>query len=242
MRRIHDQLTDPADHLALDEAILLAAEQAAESVDCEAIRVWEFAAHVVIAGRSTHVELEIDRQFCDQHQIPILRRCSGGASVVGGPGCLMYTVVLSLEKSPELRSIDVAHQHVMNRVLQTAQIQLPELELQGICDLTWQDRKCSGNSLRVARRHVLYHGTILYDFDLDLIAKCLKTAPRQPSYRKSREHSDFVVNVPLEIDQFAVDLCQTFGVNHEVDMQAYSAAVQELRKQRYDSPAWNFRH
>ena len=37
-------------------------------------------------------------------------------------------------------------------------------------------RKFSGNSLRVKRTHLLYHGTLLYDFDLSLIAKCLRTA------------------------------------------------------------------
>ncbi len=93
MRRIADQLVEPADHLALDEALLLEAD---EGTGREALRVWEFRDHVVVAGRSTRVNDEIDLAYCHSRGIPVLRRCSGGASVLGGPGCLMYSVVLSL--------------------------------------------------------------------------------------------------------------------------------------------------
>ncbi len=174
MRRITDQLTEAADHLALDEALLLEAEEGRSG---EALRVWEFAEHVVVAGRSTRVDDEIERSFCELQGIPMLRRCSGGASVVAGPGCLMYSVVLSFARDPALSRIDVAHQYVMSRVLTALQRQIPDVALQGTCDLTWQNCKFSGNSLRIARQHLLYHGTILYDFDLRLMLAMLETSP-----------------------------------------------------------------
>ncbi len=34
--------------------------------------------------------------------IPVLRRASGGAAIVIGPGCLMYALVLSYELRPSL--------------------------------------------------------------------------------------------------------------------------------------------
>ncbi len=190
MRQIFDTFSSPADHLALDEAILLS--------DRQALRVWEFAAPIVIAGRSTRVEDEIDRDFCQSAGIPIMRRCTGGAAVVGGPGCLMYSVVLSINPEPALRRIDVAHDYVMDKLLAALRRQLPEAQRQGICDLTWHNKKCSGNSLRITRHSLLYHGTLLYDFDLARISQCLKTAPRQPEYRCQRDHASFVTNVPVD--------------------------------------------
>ncbi|MFK8111102.1 MAG: biotin/lipoate A/B protein ligase family protein [Rubripirellula sp.] len=241
IRRLHDQLIDPADHLALDEAMLIEAENESSGA-ADAIRIWEFASPIVVAGRSTRVDREIDRPYCERNGIPILRRCSGGASVVGGPGCLMYSVVMNLDASPAVRGIDQAHRHVMGHVLEAVQVQLPEVTLQGICDLTWQDCKFSGNSLRITRAAMLYHGTILYDFDLDQISRCLQVAPRQPEYRQSRDHASFVTNVPLDPKRFATSLDKSFGVVDEVNMIAYSNQIRELRSQRYDSDAWNFRH
>lgn len=239
MQHIVDKMTDPKDHLALDEALLVEAEQGRGS---DALRVWEFTRHVVVAGRGTPVSREIDRATCQSCGIPILRRCSGGASVVGGPGCLMYSLVLGFERRDALRRIDVAHQYVMTRVLQALRRQVPDAQFQGTCDLTWQNRKCSGNSLRIARRHLLYHGTILYDFDLSWIGRCLKEAPRQPEYRQGRDHLSFTGNVPIDPQDFAADLGAIFGAEGRTDAESFRARISQLRQQRYDDPAWHFRH
>lgn len=239
MLHITDALTDPADHLALDEAMLLAADEG-EIGDC--IRFWEFATATVVAGRSTRVADEIDLELCEAHCIPVLRRCSGGASVVGGPGCLMYSIVLSTAGQESLRKIDVAHQFVMSRLLRGLQRQLPDAQWQGICDLTWNDRKCSGNSLRIARRHLLYHGTVLYDANLQLLGDALAHAPRQPDYRDSRDHSEFVTNVPIDPSRFVADVKEIFGANKLADCEPLRERIRQLRLQRYDDPRWHFRH
>ena len=238
MLQITDAFSDPADHLALDEAMLVAAEDRQAG---EQIRFWEFANATVVAGRSTRIRDEIDIEFCQQHSIPVLRRCSGGATVVGGPGCLMYSVVLSLSGT-ELRKVDVAHHYVMSRLLSVLQLQVPEVQWQGICDLTWQNRKCSGNSLKIARDHLLYHGTILYASELSTIATALKHAPRQPDYREGRGHADFVTNVPINPVKFVHDAREVFGVDHCITSESYEARIRALREQRYDDASWHSRH
>ncbi len=261
MRRVNDSVRvggppelAPADHLAIDEAMLLIADESPCSgaddgsddhtimPDTEFIRVWSFDRPTVVLGRSSKVDQEVDRGFCRDNGIPILRRCSGGASVVGGPGCLMYSVVMSFQKWPHLQKIDAAHDHVMAQVLHAARDQVPETELQGICDLTWQNRKCSGNSLRVTRRHVLYHGTILHDADLQLLARCLTGAPRQPDYRGGRPHGDFVTNVPIDPDAFTEQLISRFGVSGIAQASDWIHRIDQLRRDRYDLDAWHFRH
>jgi lipoate-protein ligase A len=126
MRQIIESLNDPEDHLALDEAALLLADAGRWG---ETIRLWEFARPVVVMGRSTKVDYEIRQDYCQEHDIPLLRRCSGGASILGGPGCLMYSVVVSLVAHPELRKIDAAHHHVISRVLAAAKLQIANAKL-----------------------------------------------------------------------------------------------------------------
>ncbi|MGB7344900.1 MAG: lipoate--protein ligase family protein [Pirellulaceae bacterium] len=243
MKRIIESLVDPADHLALDEATLLLADAGEMG---ESIRIWEFANDVVVVGRSTKVNDEIQIDFCRDRKIPIMRRCSGGASIVAGPGCLMYSVVVNLNRHGDLRKIDAAHTFVMSRVLNAVKPQIPEVALQGTCDLTYQDRKFSGNSLRISRTHLLYHGTILYASDLGLLANCLATAPRQPEYRGGRKHDDFVSNVPIDPEAFTQQLLVEFEVADSVITDAITdlpdTEIQRLRQLRYDNPKWHLRH
>ncbi len=239
MRQIIESLNDPEDHLALDEAALLLADAGRWG---ETIRLWEFARPVVVMGRSTKVDYEIRQDYCQEHDIPLLRRCSGGASILGGPGCLMYSVVLSLNREPGLRQIDAAHRFVMSRVLAAAQAQVPEVSLQGTCDLTFNNRKFSGNSLRIARSHLLYHGTILYAADLQAVIGCLANAPRQPDYRGGRDHGDFVTNIELDPIRFATSLLREFGSSDETLSDLPSDEIQRLRTERYDNQKWHKRH
>ena len=62
---------------------------------------------------------EVNEAACRQQCIPILRRSSGGAAIVAGPGCLMYALVLSYELRPELRDISRAHSFILGRLAAT---------------------------------------------------------------------------------------------------------------------------
>lgn len=242
MFQMLDDFIEPADHLALDEAVLMRqAVDADGTLPWEILRVWEFTQPVVVAGRSSRIRHEIDVDFCRSRDIPILRRCTGGASIVAGPGCLIYSVVLDHACHHGLRKIDAAHQYVMTRVLAAVQRQVPSATLQGICDLTWRDRKCSGNSLRVTRDRILYHGTVLYDFDLTMLSRCLLQAPRQPDYRGGRDHDAFVTNVPLNPTKLSEDLVDTFEVSDRLDAASLQMDVLKLRKHRYDLQQWHYR-
>lgn len=225
---------DARRHLAIDEAAL--------SLGSESIRIWEFDNYTAVLGRSSRVADEIHQDFCQQNDIEILRRCSGGASILGGPGCLMYSVVLSLARRPELAKIDAAHSLVMKTIAAAAAAQIPDIRVQGICDLTWQGKKCGGNALRVTREAVLYHGTILYAFDLPMLQRCLNHAPRQPQYRGGRSHQDFVTNLDLNPKRLADDIVSQFDSSDTIDTGVLQPAVETLMTRRYDDAAWHLRH
>lgn len=253
MRHVIASAPTPERQLALDEAMLLEAD---ESGAGEQVRFWEFDRPVVVLGRSSKIDVEVDREFCRESDIPVLRRCSGGASVVGGPGCLMYSVVLSFDERPEVQRIDAAHRFVMGRIRHAVQQFVPEVVMQGTCDLTWRNRKFSGNSLRIAKRHLLYHGTVLYAADVDLISRCLATAPRQPDYRDGRDHSAFITNLPLNPTLLREAIRDSFfavcgkrqpvaepGRSEESGVnEALVRRSERLYTERYSQPQWHERH
>ena len=186
-------LPTAAENLALDEALLDEAEAAGEPR--ETLRLWEPAAPLVVVGRSSKVAVEVRLDACRELNIPVLRRKRrrGHRRRSGLPDVRRG---LSLRLRPELRAVDRAHQFVLGRLAAALQPFAPGLQCRGISDLAIGPRKVSGNSVRCKREHLLYHGTLLYDFQLDLIDRCLRMPPREPDYRAGRPHADFVANLP----------------------------------------------
>jgi lipoate-protein ligase A len=214
MKLLELTLPTPEENLALDEALLDQAE--ADPSAGEVLRLWEPDHPMVVVGRSSKLAEEVKSDECRRRGIPVLRRSSGGASVVAGPGCLMYAVVLSLNDRPALRAIDHAHRYVLERIAGALRPFVPAVRCRGTSDLVVDDlEKCppkgacggetgepavlkvSGNSVRVKRNWLLYHGTLLYNFPVELIEACLPMPPREPDYRGGRPHRRFVTNLPI---------------------------------------------
>lgn len=237
MRRLDLSLGVLADNLALDEALLLAADQS----PAETLRFWRFPIPVVVLGRGSKIRDEVDVDFCQHHSIPILRRCSGGASILADPDCLMYSVVLNLDARPLLRNVDQAHAYVIGQLAAAVQLQRPEIRFQGTCDLTLDEKKFSGNSLRVARSHLLYHGTILQQVDPKLVGRCLRTAPRQPDYRQARSHEQFITPIAINASELCNDLAARYQVTVAMDDWP-EAEMRTLSDTKYSTEEWTWRH
>jgi lipoate---protein ligase len=255
MRYLNLTLPSLAENLALDEALLDEAEAAGEPR--ETLRIWESPTLGVVVGRSSRIAVEVCGDACRARQIPVLRRISGGAAVVVGPGCLMYALVLSLQLRPRLRSIDQAHADVLGTIAAALRQALAvppsggidpvppkggtpaaDLAMQGTCDLAVGDKKVSGNSVRCRRDHLLYHGTLLYDFPLEMVGQLLAMPPRQPEYRNARAHEAFVMNLPLDAAAIRQALCSAWGAA-EACGDWPRAETARLAAEKYSRREWN---
>lgn len=244
MRLLDLTLPTPEQNLGLDEWLL---EQAIAGQTGEVLRLWEPPTPVVVMGRSTRAEQEVDLAACRQHGVPVLRRVSGGATIVTGPGCLMYAVVLSAAERPELHSLERSHEAVLGRVIEAIRVAGGDAKKDGTSDLVdastgplaKQRRKVSGNSLRVKRDWLLYHGTLLYDFDLPLIPTLLRTAPRQPAYRAGRDHGAFVANLPVDGLRLRSALAEVWRASEPMTIGELQPIV-ALVASRYGRDDWNF--
>ena len=237
-------LDAPAENLALDEALLDRAETAGRPT--ETLRIWEPTGPFVVAGRSSRIDDEVDRAACRRRGAPILRRSSGGAAVVAGHGCLMYAVVLSYELRPHLRMIDQAHRFVLDTLLDGIRPLVAGASHCGTSDLAFVGPdgtawKFSGNSLRCKRTHLLYHGTLLYDFPLELVSACLRHPPRRPDYREDRSHDRFVANLPVDPIDLADALVKSFGADDRLPASDWPLAeTQRLAAEKYSQSDWTF--
>lgn len=243
-------LPTPAENLACDEALL----DWCDENGGEALRFWEPAQHFVVVGYANKIAAEANQAACAENGIGIYRRCSGGGTVLQGPGCLNYALVLQISQDGPLGSITGTNQFVMERnrqAVERAASRPPEMtesagiippplhvKIRGHTDLAVGDRKFSGNAQRRKRRALLFHGTLLWNFELALIAQFLNLPTLQPCYRQGRSHLEFLMNLPVASSRLKISLQRAWGAGEEL-LPFSEATIRKLVSEKYGNFAWN---
>lgn len=235
---------DPAMNLALEEALLIPwAAGEGEAV----LRVWENRRVCVVLGRAEKAAERVDLEAARMDRIPVLRRMSGGGTVVHGPGNLNISFILPLSTDPSFASIRSSYGWILGKVLLALKKCHPGagFSLRGGSDLCIGMKKISGTAQSRKRFGLLHHLTLLVDFDLELIGKYLKTPQRQPEYRGDRPHAEFVTSLEREgilFDRglFEAELCAEFGVAGKSGPEAeLLLSARKLVKGKYSRDEWN---
>jgi lipoate-protein ligase A len=229
-------LPAPDANLALDEALLEACENGSGG---EVLRFWEPRHYFVVVGYSNSVATEVNAAACEREKVGIYRRCSGGGTVLQGPGCLNYSLILKIDGHEDLQTITGANGYIMQRNAEAVSAVLGRpARVQGHTDLALEGRKFSGNAQRRKRQALLFHGTFLLDFDLTLMEKLLPLPSRQPEYRAGRAHGNFVTNIPARAESIKHFLAVTW--NAQADLKAVPD-YNKLLTEKYARDDWNLK-
>ncbi len=227
----------PARNLAADEWLLIQAEAGARGAT---LRFWESPVHFVALGYTNRASVEADEAACAAANVPILRRVSGGGTVMQGPGCLSYALIHPIAPGETL-NVEATNKMVM----ETQRAAFEKLLGERVCvaghtDLATSNLKFSGNAQRRKARFFLFHGTILLDFDLDLVQQLLRPPSKEPEYRAHRAHRDFIRNLPVARDQVKAALCRAWGAGEAAEPIA-DGALDALIAEKYERDEWNLK-
>jgi len=234
MRFLDLTLPTAVENLALDEALLLEAEAGRGG---EVLRLWEWPAPVVVLGAGGVVQDDVDEAACTADGVSVLRRSSGGGTVLLGRGCLCYSLVLAYDRAPGLDQIRASYRWIFERMQEVFARLLPGVEPAGISDLAVAGRKFSGNAQQRKRHHFLHHGTLLHDFDLALLPRYLRSPKRQPDYREQRRHEDFLMNVPCSVRELKARLREVWQADEEMTTWP-EEMVRRLVAEQYTTEEW----
>lgn len=161
---------DAADNLALEETLFSLIEPSKEI-----LLLYENSLTVVI-GRFQNPWKECRVGLAQKANVPLLRRISGGGTVVHGSGNLNWSFINgnpTLNKQKNLEQVMQTLLSVGVRVIRnerhdllinTSEKQLPQ--------------KVSGSAFRQTAHSSLHHGTLLVDADLDMLKKLLSPYKR----------------------------------------------------------------
>lgn len=241
MKYLDLTLPTPAENLAGDELLLDEAEGGAGG---EVLRFWESTAPFVVVGYANKVATEVDLTACAARGIPVLRRCSGGGTVLQGPGCLNYALILKIESGGPLRNVSTANRFIMerNRAAIESALRAPPSApaVRGHTDLAIGGRKFSGNSQRRRKHFLLFHGSLLLQLDLSLVEALLPLPSQQPDYRRDRSHGEFLTNLNLAANTVKTALREAWQADEPLK-QPPLEKIQALAREKYATPGWNLK-
>lgn len=171
-----------------------------KSLECGAqgireLRFWSSADHAVVLGLGGRVEEDVDQKECQKHGVSILRRQSGGGTVLQGPGVLNVTLTQPWKRGlgavrGELCLLGKALAKGVSAVGSSAWVEEDSGDV--IIKEKGEPVKICGLSARAKSGGILLHGSVLVDPDMALMGSVLRVPKRQPAYRHGRSHLDFL--------------------------------------------------
>ncbi len=235
MQYIELTLPDPASNLACDEALVESFE--ARRAPDGLLRIWEPKNHFIVLGHSNRIDSEVDVAACESERLSIFRRLSGGGTVMQGPGCLNYSLILRNGVDIPL-GIGESFQVVLEHHKQCIQEMIGDcVDIAGVSDLVINGRKFSGNAQYRKRRFTLVHGTFLLNLDPAIVARCLRLPSKQPVYRQNRSHDSFMRNLHLDPNGVRKALKAAWSASDQFT-EVPNAMIADLKKSRYGRPDW----
>lgn len=228
-------LPEAASNLACDEALLELFETT--SATGGLLRIWEPENHFVVLGHSNRIGNEVNFAACESERVSIFRRLSGGGTVMQGPGCLNYSLILrngvdipmGIEES--FRFVLEYHKRCIEQMIGD------RVDIAGVSDLVINGRKVSGNAQYRKRWFTLVHGTFLLNLDSAIVARCLRLPSKQPAYRQNRSHSCFMRN--LHLDPVDVrEALRTAWFASDQFTEIPNGIIADLKNKRYGQPDW----
>lgn len=205
----------------------------------DTLRIWINPPSVVV-GKHQNAMSEANISFCNQNNIPVIRRISGGGTVYHDFGNINFSFFRNVTKE---KMIDYnLNLNIIKVALNT--LGFP-VTISPRHDLFLADKKISGNAQHVKRGKSLHHGTILYDSNLMALSQGIKRVNGLFIDKGVKSVRSEITNLRESIDlgsthDFFNKLIQQLGFeksNFDLNETAYQVKNLAIK---YHSEEWNF--
>lgn len=234
----YNPATDSAFNLALEELLV-------KKCNDEIFFLWQNAPAVII-GRNQNTLAEINSDFIHANNINVTRRNTGGGAVYHDLGNVNYSYIVNFKEGGSINFADFAIP-----VIKTLAEMGINAEFSGRNDILIDGRKISGSAQSRIGDRILFHGTLLFDVNIENLVNALNVSGVKISGKgiasvRSRvtnikEHlpqhitvEDFINSVSNSVrKQFNVE--KDYIVPHEI-----AEGAEQLAREKYRTWDWNY--
>lgn len=175
--------------------------------------VWIPDKTYIVLGASNHPEKALNAANVIRDQITIMKRPSGGQTVVLTPDNLIISAVFFNQKALQPKEVFNSINQLIICVLEQAGI--TNLALKGTSDIAISGKKILGSSIYRSKNALLYHAVLNLGEPASTFEKYLKHPSREPDYRAGRSHTEFVTSLREKgfsdnYQQLASELSESF--------------------------------
>ncbi len=169
----------------------------------------------IVMGISSAPDEMLDVELVRRDKIPVIRRFSGGGTVIVDEETLFTSFIFEKTAHPfpaYPEPILRWSEELFKEALGLSTFALKEN------DFVLGNRKCGGNAQYLRRDRWLHHTTFLYDYTRDNM-QYLLNPERAPKYRNGRDHSDFLTKLAPHVSskrEFFNRIGDTLSSRYEV--------------------------
>ncbi|PKP51953.1 MAG: lipoate--protein ligase [Bacteroidetes bacterium HGW-Bacteroidetes-1] len=223
-----------------------AEEYIVKHVQDEIFMVWKNPDCIVI-GKHQNAIAEINPDFVQRHNLPVIRRISGGGTVFHGSGNINYSFITNTKNDPNKINFRKYTQPIIDYLLLLG----VEASFTGKSNLTINGSKFSGNAAHLFKNRILHHGTLLFDADLEKIRNAIAVRPDAYYSKAIVSNRSEVCNIrpflahDMTLDDFEDGFRQYvkkyFTIEQSRDLSAEEMdAISILARDKYQTWHWNF--
>jgi len=208
-----------------------------------------------IVGKYQDIEAALRLDRCRERGIEFNRRSTGGGTVIMGPRVVALGLGIDIDQPGMrggIRGIFETLSTVLLRALQDLGVKAAFVPKN---DLVVEGKKIAGLSAALeAERAILFHASLLVDFDIPLMLDIMNQPPLKISDKGYNCFSDRMTtiteqlgrDIEMEAAFGAIEdsFRRAFGVSLEIDEpdEWENRQIRDFSQNRYNNPEWIFSH
>jgi len=147
----------------------------------------------IVLGASNNAEESLHMENVIEDKVCILKRPSGGQTVILTPNNIMISAVFFDQEKLHPKDI---FKHINKLIISAIEkTGIRNLSAMGISDIAIGGKKILGSAIYRNKEALLYHAVLNLGEPASTFERYLKHPSKEPDYRRGRSHSDFVTSL-----------------------------------------------